>query len=675
MLTGSLSDRRRQPQIHPPAGEAGIRFAVTPVLVMLGILYGTHMLRRESAYRSRSRPPSPLGSRGEPAQRLTCSWNGYGAGLMGSTSSTSAVEGSASRDVTTPVKERWWQRRWVRALIIFSVAALLRIPFRASYLVNWDSVNFALGVESFDLESHQPHPPGYLGYVLLGRVIDWLVRDPVTALSVISVVAGSAATMFVYLLATRMTTERGAIIAAALFGTSPLVWYYSEVALTYILEVALAVPLVLLVLEARKQRKASYFMVASVLLAAMGAIRQTSLILFLPLLIYAAMAFPARIRLRGAAVLTALTLTWLIPLVVLSGGPINYLRLSGQLAELTGGATWLGSGGGLVQNVLVVTAALVVGLHVALLAIPVELTSRVKSHPLASENRRILIVWGLPALLVYLLVHSGQLGYVLVLLPIGIIWASKVFDTHITVPALKPALAAMLIAVNAIGFFVLPEVAYSTVSRGQVSFPERLATNTLIQRGIQQVSLPRNDAHWEALLAWVETFDGERVAVIAEPRDGGSFRHLSFYLPDSLVYGLGSDRNGSFGHLFTSFGNRTNYSVERLSDASARLDLPESVDTLLIPDPRLQETFAHVLELQYETLDNGAVVATAPAPEDRPIIFLGSAGDAALELANNKDQDGSRTTLIAAAGTSCLGEPWTHLRSDHAGIDEVLVAC
>jgi hypothetical protein len=69
------------------------------------------------------------------------------------------------------------------------------------------------------------------------------------------------------------------------------------------------------------------------------------------------------------------------------------------------------------------------------------------------------------------------------------------------------------------------------------------------------------------------------------------------------------------------------------------------------------------------------VVATAPAPEDRPIIFLGSAGDAALELANNKDQDGSRTTLIAAAGTSCLGEPWTHLRSDHAGIDEVLVAC
>jgi hypothetical protein len=593
---------------------------------------------------------------------------------MGPTSSTAAVEGTVKRDFGPSVGVAWWRRRWVRALIIFCVAALIRIPFRASYLVNWDSVNFALGVESFDLESHQPHPPGYLGYVLLGRVIDWLVRDPVTALTAISVVAGSAATMLVYLLATRMTSERAAIIAAALFGTSPLVWYYSEVALTYILEVALAVPLVLLILEARKQRRAGLLMVATVLLAAMGAIRQTSLILFLPLLIYGAMAFAPKVRFRSAALLAALSMTWLVPLVILSGGPINYLRLSSQLAELTGGATWLGSGAGLVQNFVVVTAALVVGLHVALLAIPISALSKVKSRRLESEHRRILIVWGLPALLVYLFIHSGQLGYVLVLLPIGIIWASKVFDAHITVPALRPALAGVLIAVNAVGFFVLPEVAYSAVSRGQVSFPERLATNTLMQRGIQQVSLPRNDAHWEALLAWVETFDGDRVAVIAEPRDGGSFRHLSFYLPDSLIYGLGTDRNGSFGHLFTSFGNKTNYSVERLSDASTRLRLPESVDTLLIPDPRLQEGFADILELRYETLDNGAVVALARVPDNRPIIFLGSSGDAAVELWRDGDQEGFRT-LIAASGAACLDGSQSLLPSDHASFDEVLIAC
>jgi hypothetical protein len=573
------------------------------------------------------------------------------------------------------VDRPWWRRRWIRALLIFSIAVLIRIPFQASYLVNWDSVNFALGVESFDLESHQPHPPGYLGYVLLGRVIDWFVGDPVTALTAISVVAGAAATMWVYLLATRIVSERASVIAAALFGTSPLVWYYSEVALTYIVEVALAVPLVLLVLEARRRQRAGFLVGATVLLAAMGAIRQTSLVLFFPLIVYAAMAFPNKVRLRCAGLLGILVMGWLIPLLVLSGGPAEYLRLSAQLAQLTGGATWLGSGAGLMQNVLVVSAALVIGLHVALLAIPIGLISRARSPRLDTEHRRLLAIWGLPALLVYLFIHSGQLGYALVLLPIGIIWASKVFDAaHIKVPALRPALAGFLIVVNAAGFFLLPEIAYSAVSGGQVSFPERLAPNTLIQRGIQQVSLPRNDAHWEALLAWVETFDEDRIAVLAEPRDGGSFRHLSFYLPDSLVYGLGTDRNGTFGHLFTSRGNGTDYSVERLRDASARLSLPESVDTVLIPDPSLQEKFSGVLDLSLETLDNGAVVATGPVPRDRPILFLGSSGDAAIELSVESDEAGE-TTLIAVAGSSCASDSNLPLRANHAEFDEVLFVC
>jgi hypothetical protein len=188
------------------------------------------------------------------------------------------------------------------------------------------------------------------------------------------------------------------------------------------------------------------------------------------------------------------------------------------------------------------------------------------------------------------------------------------------------------------------------------------------------VSLPRNDAHWEALLAWVETFDEDRIAVLAEPRDGGSFRHLSFYLPDSLVYGLGTDRNGTFGHLFTSRGNGTDYSVERLRDASARLSLPESVDTVLIPDPSLQEKFSGVLDLSLETLDNGAVVATAPVPRDRPILFLGSSGEAAIELSVESDEAGE-TTLIAVAGSSCASDSNLPLRANHAEFDEVLFVC
>lgn len=567
----------------------------------------------------------------------------------------------------------FWHRRWVRAAGIFMVAVLVRIPFRASYLVNWDSVNFALGIETFDLASHQPHPPGYLGYVFLGRFIDWFVGDPVVALTGVSVVAGAAATTGVYLLATRFVAERAALIAAGLFGTSPLVWYYSEVPLTYIVEVALALPLILLALDARERRHSWSLYSAAALLAVMGAVRQTSLVLFLPLLVYAAMALPWKMRLRGAAILGTLVTVWLVPLVIMSGGPLNYLQLSSQLAGLTGGATWLGAGAGVLQNFIVVTLAIVLGMHVALLAIPLETLSKDSSPAIASDHRRFMMIWGLPALFTYLFIHSGQLGYVLVLLPIGIVWASNVFSTRLSAPTLRSAVAAgLLIVANGLGFFVLPEIAYGTVSEGRLDFPERMASDTLVQRGIQQVSLPRNDAHWETLLAWVDTFDSEDVVVLAEPRDGGSFRHLSFYLPEFLVYGLGTDKSGTFGHLFTSAENRTDYSVERLEEAKSILEFPDDVGTVLVLDPRLQDRLDGVLALQYETLETGAVVALAEIPLHSPIYFLGGSGAPGLELAADAGGSDLDETMVAIKG-SCPGNIETPLPYD-SDSDE-LTAC
>lgn len=532
----------------------------------------------------------------------------------------------------------------MRALAIFALAALIRIPFQASYLVNWDSVNFALGLESFDLESHQPHPPGYLGYVVLGRVIDWLIGDPVAALTTISVVAGAAATMWVYVLATRIVSERAALIAAGLFGTSPLVWYYSEVPLTYIVEVALALPLVILILDARTRQSVKLFMIATALLALMGAVRQTSLVLFLPLWIYGVTTFSRQVRVMATSVLGVLVMIWLIPLVIMSGGPINYLQLSSQLAELTGSPTWLGAGPGVIRNFPVVATALALGMHVALVAIPMEFMGKTRSRPIRREHRRLLIIWGAPALFTYLFIHSGQLGYVLVLLPIGIIWASKVFGDRITRPALVAALATALIAVNALGFFILPEIAYATVSQGEVELPERMATNSLVQRGIQQVSIPRNDAHWKSLLDWVESFDLDTTVVLAEPRDGGSFRHLSFYMPEALVYGLGNDKRGSFGHLFTSRDGKTNYSVERLEDAADRLEFPETVDKILIPDPSLQSRLDGILDLDYVEIEDDFLVAVAEPPAQGALLFV--SGTPALELPGAEDSQGA--PIVAA---------------------------
>src|SRR5918992_132818 len=101
------------------------------------------------------------------------------------------------------------------ALALFGLSVLLRLPFVPTALVNWDAVQFALATRSFDLERHQPHPPGYILYVAWGRLLSWGTGDPNLAFVLTSVVAGSLAVALLYLLGRDMVGGRTALVAAA----------------------------------------------------------------------------------------------------------------------------------------------------------------------------------------------------------------------------------------------------------------------------------------------------------------------------------------------------------------------------------------------------------------------------------------------------------------------------
>jgi hypothetical protein len=280
-----------------------------------------------------------------------------------------------------------------------------------------------------------------------------------------------------------------------------------------------------------------------------------------------------------------------------------------------------------VQNFAVVITGLALGLHASLMAIPLAAVRRFRPDRLSPEHRRLMVLWAVPPLLVYLLVHSGQLGYVLVLLPVGIIWAARVFDKWLADSRKVLVAAGLMIAINFVGFTVLPEVAYGAVERGELKIPSRVATPWLFERSIRQASLSRSDAHWEALVDWVEEFDAETTAVLAEPRDGGSFRHLSFYLPGQLVYGIGTDRDDRLGHLFTAIDHQIDYSIERLDHASSRLQLPARIETLVIPDQHLQELLEDAgVELQGVVIEDGTRTAVVHVPEGSSMLFLGPTG-------------------------------------------------
>src|SRR5947209_19258740 len=90
-------------------------------------------------------------------------------------------------------------------LSLFSaLAALPRLLLVRDIPINWDAVQFELALSRFDLAAHQPHPPGYILYVLAGRALNLLVGEPGLAISLLSVLAASVAAPLLYRLALRV---------------------------------------------------------------------------------------------------------------------------------------------------------------------------------------------------------------------------------------------------------------------------------------------------------------------------------------------------------------------------------------------------------------------------------------------------------------------------------------
>src|SRR5258708_3199976 len=306
---------------------------------------------------------------------------------------------------------------------------LSRVPFVGRYLFDWDSLQFALGMQRFDLASHRPHPPGYIGYVMAGRLLAPVVGGADAALVALSIAGEAGAAAGIYLLGRRLCGEFAGIAAAIVLLTSPLFWLYGETALTYGIEPGLSLLGFWMVCRARSGGDAAALPAAGLVIGLTGALRPSTEVFLVPLLAYAAVTDGGWRDRRRLLVLTCSALAlgtaaWLLPLVALSGGPLAYVHASLQLgARVSGGtALWRAGPEALWSNARAVLA----GLSYALvLLLPLGLAAAITAWFVPSRAARVrhrrltamIVVWAAPALLTYLVVHIGQLAYVLFALP------------------------------------------------------------------------------------------------------------------------------------------------------------------------------------------------------------------------------------------------------------------
>lgn len=321
------------------------------------------------------------------------------------------------------------QDLWI-AVSLFLLGLLSRLPFTEQVFYHWDSINFAMSLKKFDVWLGQPQVPGYILFVAFAQLVNRMTGDAQMTLVGISMVSGGLAVAFLYLLG-RDLFNRFAGLAAALFlATSPLFWFYGEIALPHTLDALVVIIFAWLSFRIIKGEH-RWAIPAAIWLGIAGGLRPQTELFLAPLAIYAGWRLGWKRGILTGLILALVNFTWFIPMVILTGGLSRYLYIMHQFTDafdattsVLSGAGWFGLRRNTTKLVMYAMygwglAIIPAGLAVVKILIadrPRIFTFR-KYGWLGDARFWVILLWLLPGVGYYLLVHMGQQGLTFVFLP------------------------------------------------------------------------------------------------------------------------------------------------------------------------------------------------------------------------------------------------------------------
>ena len=238
-----------------------------------------------------------------------------------------------------------WRRPSLPSLLGLGVVAAARALTLPESLWESDEIRFAQAIEKFDPIAHTPHPPGYPLLVGLGKLFDLVVRDPFTslvALAFVSTLVGYAALVVAFrrMLAdpgadpgTEAAAGRVAVVGALLFHLSPAMMVQGALPMSdppalMFLSLALAAGAIL----ATNGSSLAAIALGAAASAAIGCRPQLA-IPILPLLAVALWQAPGwRSRVRALGSFLVVSLIWMVPLVIATGGIEGFLQYQSKQA-------------------------------------------------------------------------------------------------------------------------------------------------------------------------------------------------------------------------------------------------------------------------------------------------------------------------------------------------------
>jgi hypothetical protein len=432
------------------------------------------------------------------------------------------TEQPKSRDASTI--GRWQKSDTVIATVMGLGTVLSRWPFQVKLLDNFDAVNYALALDHFDMRLHQPQPPGYPLYILLGRAFNLVFHDHLAALVWLSTILSGLGVVAIYLVGREMFGRRAGIIAALLLTTSTVFWFQGEMASPYTTDLFASAIVGWLCYRLASSPGHVAVWVGALAVGLAGALRLQTIVFLFPLFLCALRNRSWKVI--GGAVATAGIVfgAFFLPAVMTSGGPAAFARSMRGLVPIfqstetlvrsTRWARFMRNADAILRYTVFALGELV---------IPFALVGYLAcTHRLRiwrDSKLSFLTVWILPTWIVYFLIWPGNLGTILVCMPPFFLLAAAglnwVMDRPRWGTAVGWTLLAALLVWRIVIFTVLPQYPLGEFYRRFDNY-ERVV-------GIGD--------YYRSKLSLVSEIPAEETIVYAN-----DFRHLQYYLPQYRTF-------------------------------------------------------------------------------------------------------------------------------------------
>jgi hypothetical protein len=483
-------------------------------------------------------------------------------------------------------------RDFILPFSLFVITVLTRIPFMSKYLYHWDSVQCALALEKYDVTVHQPHPPGFFLYVMLGRLFNLFIEDANTLFILISILFSGLTVVAIYYLGRELFHEKLGIIAAAIAITSPNMWFHGEIAFIYIVDSFFTTVIAFFCWKTYKGEH-KYVWLAAIALGIAGGMRIYTLIFLFPLWIFSLKGMPPKKILASFVVLGIVCALWSVPMLHMTGGWNAYKEAYRELLIFTAvlGVERQSALMRLYSTPILKFVIYGVGAGIFILGLAAYDIIRRKQLTILSRKKIVFfLLWLLPSLLFYLWVglHSGIPGYALIILPaLFILTAASLEYFSNTLKQLTgrnffTSMTLSIIVINICLFFF---------SNFQTSYRE----------------IRNHDRNLSIMIDAIMKFNSDNTAIFVEPYIFYGFRHFQYYLPDYRVYlvDIRIALSGEKRKMFWGLNKQTYISEE--------IKIPGNIDNfLIVTSDDIKDKVSKIKGAHINNLSKGEFLVSGP---------------------------------------------------------------